>query len=162
MSFRQKIGDSVVEGDFSKIESLIKGLEEQHVVDVGVLGDDGAAPHPGSDDESVAEIGAKHEFGVIGEGLPKRSFILMPIQSKQRAIEKQVEKNLEANLASGNLLSVYRDIGFAAEAVIQEAFETGGFGKWEPLAEITIEKKGSSAILIDEGVLRRSITSRVD
>lgn len=161
MSFRHKSGDSIIEGDFSQLEKLIAGLGEQHFVDVGILGDRGAQLHPDSED-TIAQIGAKHEFGSLAERIPKRSFILMPIERRQGSIKSQVQKNLQRNLATGNVKQIYKEIGVAADGAIQEAFETGGFGQWAALSDRTIENKGSSAILIDTGTLRKSVTSRVD
>ena len=45
---------------------------------------------------------------------------------------------------------------------MQEAFETGGFGAWEPIKEATSSRKGSSQILIDSSQLRRSVISKVE
>ncbi len=160
MSFRHQIGDSVVEGDFSILEKLVEELGKSHFVDIGVLGDEGHKIHPDSED-TIAQIGAKHEFGVLSEKLPKRSFILMPIQSRQKQIQLQVEKGMDEKIAKGDIEGIFKDIGIAAEAAIQESFETGGFGQWRPLAARTIAAKGSSAILIDRGFLRKAITSRV-
>ena len=163
MSFKIKDGNSIVEGDFSQLEKLVENLGKDYHVDVGILGSE-------TDSESgltIAGIGAVHEFGTMQAGrgrnttIPKRSFILMPLTSKQDEITKRVESRMQGHLEQGDVKAVFVDIGIAAEAVIQEAFETGGFGQWEPLSEITIERKGSSAPLIDEGVLRKSITSEV-
>jgi phage gpG-like protein len=40
----------------------------------------------------------------------------------------------------------------------EELFESGGAGRWEPLAPTTIARKGSSTILVDTGALRDSLT----
>ena len=53
-------------------------------------------------------------------------------------------------------------LGVYGESIVQEAFETGGFGTWEPLSQETVEAKGSNSILIDTAQLRRSITSKVN
>ncbi len=162
MSFHQTIGDSVIEGDFSQLEKLVKEISKAHFVDIGVLGAKSSSLHPDSE-YTIAEIGAVHEFGTLtGEPpIPQRSFIRMPLETGQKQITQEVEKGLEEKLANGNIEGIFKDIGIAAEVRIQEAFETGGFSQWEPLSERTIAAKGSSAILIDRGFLRKSITSRV-
>lgn len=163
MSFSEQYGDSEVKGDFSMLEKLVDELDTNYYVDVGILGSE-------TDSESgltIAGIGAVHEFGTdrAGRGnktvIPKRSFIKMPIDKKQADIKSAAEKRLQQHLEKGNVKGVFEDIGLAAEGVIQEAFSTGGFGTWAPNAESTVQKKGSASPLIDEGVLRKAITSKV-
>lgn len=145
-----------VKGDFSKLENLLKGLKTKMSVRVGVF-QEATAP----DGEKVASYGADNEFGVPERRIPERSFIRMPIETKAGKIAADVEKRKRDRIEQGNIRGIFEDIGLAAEAVIQEAFDTRGFGTWKENAEMTIEKKGSDAPLIDEGLLRRSITSRV-
>jgi hypothetical protein len=147
-----------VKGDFSKLENLLKGLKTKMSVRVGVFQE---ATTP--DGQSVAEYGAYNEFGSVSvpDRPPKRSFIRMPIETKAEKIAADVEKRKRDRIEQGNIRGIFEDIGLAAEAVIQEAFDTRGFGTWKENAEMTIEKKGSDAPLIDEGLLRRSITSKV-
>lgn len=157
MSFRERAGDSEVSGDFSQLENLVSDLDAGYYVDIGILGDGNVTP----EGDSIAEIGAKHEFGSIAGKIPQRSFILMPLEAKQEEIAQKAQAGMEQKLAEGNVKGIFRDMGIAGEAAIQEAFETGGFGSWKPLAEYTIDKKGSDAILIDEGHMRRAVTSEV-
>lgn len=145
-----------VKGDFSKLENLLKGLKTKMSVRVGVF-QEATAP----DGERVASYGADNEFGVPERRIPERSFIRMPIETKAGKIAADVEKRKRDRIEQGNIRGIFEDIGLAAEAVIQEAFDTRGFGTWKENAEMTIEKKGSDAPLIDEGLLRRSITSKV-
>lgn len=145
-----------VKGDFSKLENLLKGLKTKMSVRVGVF-QEATAP----DGEKVASYGADNEFGVPERRIPERSFIRMPIETKAGKIAADVEKRKRDRIEQGNIRGIFEDIGLAAEAVIQEAFDTRGFGTWKENAEMTIDKKGSDAPLIDQGLLRRSITSKV-
>ena len=113
-------------------------------------------------------IGSRvHEFGTdkAGRGnktkIPKRSFIVMPIETKQSDIQTDVERKAERHLGNGDVKSIFKDIGVSCEAQIQKAFDTSGFGTWAPNADSTIERKGSDSPLIDDGTLRKSITSEV-
>lgn len=79
---------------------------------------------PTSSTEDLARI---HEFGM--EGLPKRSFIRLPVQ-----------KFFIRDLL--DVLTKYKRVDFmlwaAAKKVyerIQEAFDTNGWGEWAPLSE---------------------------
>jgi hypothetical protein len=152
-------GQSTVEGDFSQLEAIIAGLKEKHYVDIGVFGT-GVT----SEGKPVAEFGAYNEFGSLTrpDHPPKRSFIRMPLQSRQDKIGQYVKKNAQAHIEKAQIKAIFEDIGIAGESVIQEAFDTRGFGQWKENADSTIARKGSDAPLIDEGLLRKSITHRVE
>jgi hypothetical protein len=57
--------------------------------------------------------------------------------------------------------SAVKLLGVMGEETVQEAFATGGFGQWPALRPRTIQRKGSSRILIDSAQLRKAVTSRV-
>lgn len=161
MSFKTKHGDVTIEGDFSRLEKLVENLGKNYHVDVGVLSAEGSTARGGN---TLAGIGAEHEFGVPDRKppLPRRSFIRFPLQTGQQQIENQVGRRYQRNIENGNIEQIFGDIGLASEARIQDAFESGGFGQWKELSEVTIQRKQSDAILIDTGALRQSITSQVD
>lgn len=169
MAFKFSDGQSEITGDYSRLEKLIKGLKEKHSVDIGVFKD---AKTP--DGKQVAEYGAYNEFGsiVVKDRPPKRSFIRMPIEQKQEKIETYVSGKAQGHLETGDVKAIFQDIGIACESVIQEAFDTSGFGTWAPDADSTVARKGSGAVLIGGGVkkgvrvvgglLRKSVTYEVD
>ena len=177
MSF--KVGDSnnYVTGDFSKLEKLIENLGKKIYVDIGILGDNNKTNEEGL---TTAGIGAVQEFGTdkAGRGrktvIPERSFIKMPLETGQEAITKSIEPKIKQFIQDGNIEGLFKLIGIAGEARIQEAFDTAGFGTWPDNSDVTIngskpnkagekfiEGKGSDRPLIDEGTLRNSITSKV-
>lgn len=155
--------ENTVEIDTKFLDKFIKGISKRAYVDIGILEGD---VHPNSE-VSTAFIGAVHEFGTdrAGRGnnttIPERSFIRMPLEKKGEEIQKYGEHNLENNLANGDIESILSLLGEGAVAQIQLAFETGGFGTWAKLSEVTIDLKGSSSILIDQGVLRKRISYKV-
>ena len=163
-AFQHKSGDNVVTGDFSKLEKLIENLGKKFYTDIGILG---AAGYTESGGITLAGIGAVHEFGTDKAGrnrdtvIPERSFIRMPLETGQDDIEKALKPRLQKLIEDGDIKGIFELIGIAGEARVQEAFETGGFGTWEDIKEATKKAKGSDAILIDIGVLRQGITSRV-
>lgn len=122
--------------------------------------------------------------------IPTRSFLRMPLLSgefKQYLIDniglyegsdfgqgkkaKQTarEQNLDiALLKMEKNPKIMQQIAnwIASEALVrvQDAFETGGFGKWAPISEVTKAnriKDKSSPPLTDTGELRNSITAEV-
>jgi hypothetical protein len=157
VSFSIRNGQSEVKGDFSKLEKLVAGLKGKHSVDIGVFADAKT-----SEGVSVAMYGTANEFGVITKNIPARSFIRMPLEVKSGDISDDVGKRAKKHLEAGDVKAIFEDIGFAGEAAIQEAFDTRGFGTWKDDAPETIEKKGSDAPLIDEGLLRKSVTHRAE
>jgi phage gpG-like protein len=164
VSFSIKNSGGEVSGDFSKLEKLIENLDKNYYVDIGILGESNETLEGNI---TLAGIGAVHEFGTdrAGRGnktvIPERSFIREPLETGQEQIESEVNKNFKKNVGEGNIKQIFTDIGIAGEARIQEAFETEGFGEWEPNAESTIARKKSDSPLIDTGAMRRAITSKV-
>ncbi len=53
------------------------------------------------------------------------------------------------------------EFGIMAENIVQDAFDTAGFGKWQPLAPGTLELKETKTILVETTQLRKSIISKV-
>lgn len=186
--FHHKIGDSEVSGDFSKLEKLVENLGKKFYTDIGILGAGGKTEEGGI---TLAGIGAVQEFGTnkAGRGrktvIPERSFIRMPLETGQESIEKQIEPRMQELIENGDIETIFKLIGIAGEARVQEAFETGGFGTWPPNSPITIhgsnwpliqagkeltqkqkdnefiKGKGSDQPLINIGALRQAITSKV-
>lgn len=157
MSFNIGDGQSQITGDFSRLEKLIENLNADAYVDIGIFHEAKT-----SDGMPVAEYGAYNEFGSLTrkDRPPKRSFIRMPLEQKSDKVSDYVVKRTKGHLENGDVLAIFEDIGIAGESVIQEAFDTRGFGSWKENADSTIAQKGSDAPLIDEGLLRRSITHK--
>ncbi len=158
MSFASRIGNSEVRGDFTRLNRLVKNLRGKNYVDVGILGDVKEARGEGL---TTASIMAVHEFGSIQRSIPERSWLRMPLETGSRNIESQVAPKIESLLEEGDVKGVFKLLGIACEARIQDAFETGGFGNWPELSDSTIDAKGSDAILIDTGQARQAVTSKV-
>ncbi len=158
---------SQVKVDIKGLEHLAKALGDKYSIKVGILGAK-AQRQNGDTSKTNAEIGFINEFGKQ-TGFPKipaRSFLRVPLtlylskylKEKKSFAKKEVEKAAK----TGKLLELAQKIGIVAEEVIQEAFNTSGFGNWAPNAPYTVEMKGSDKPLIDTGELRRSITSRAE
>lgn len=152
---------SRVVADLSKLEEFLTNISGKYVARVGILGADAEEQHEQSD-MTNAEIGLIQEFGSQSRNIPPRSFLRMPIEMRQETIIQQLSRRrTQEKLEAGDIKGVYTDLGIAAEAVVQGAFVTQGFGQWEDNAESTIERKGSDRPLIDQGQLRRAISSDV-
>lgn len=147
-----------VKYDNSKLKNMVDGMKHNYAARVGILGDknnreDGVLTN--------AEIGAVHEFGSISRNIPKRSFIRMPLEVKLPDWIKKHGEDYFLFAEKGDLETFYEGLGLDAEAMIAQAFETGGFGTWQPDSPQTIKRKGSDWVLVDTSELRNSISSEV-
>ncbi len=158
MSFSKSDGTSSITGDFSKINKLVENLDAKMFVDIGILGENNVTEEGGI---TLAGIAAVHEFGSTEQSIPARSWLRMPLETGSADIEKTVAPTIPGSLATGDIEGIFKTIGVACEARIQEGFESGGFGEWQPLKDATIKRKGSAAILIDTGAMRQAVTSKV-
>ncbi len=143
--------------DISKLQNIKKELLKKSYVKVGILGSKNAR----DDKETNANIGLKHEFGSASENLSERSFLRMPLNTKLKEKLKEINKDAMQSLIKKDIVLFLKKLGVLSEEVIQNAFDTGGFGKWKPLSDITKQKKGFDKILIETTQLRKSITSEV-
>ena len=171
-----------------KIEELIKALNGQKAVKVGLLAGKGGDDVI-SEDMDLAGIGAVQEFGATIEitpkmraylhynglhlkkdkttiNIPARSFLKLPLEDRKRLL-KNITKNIDFDELmeyiekTGDLESLAIMIGAGAVETINEAFESEGFGQWQPDNPYTTERKGSGRPLQDTGKLKKSISYEV-
>lgn len=151
----------IIKSDFSGLNELVKNFSDGSIVKVGVLGKKAGRSSKGG--MTNADIGVIHEFGSVTKNIPARSFLRAPIFAKGKEIAAQMKKEAAGVLAkAGGMQLLLSRIGVACEAAIQQAFATRGFGKWKPIKKQTAKRKGSDAILIQTGQLRRAIDSKVE
>lgn len=146
--------------NFSGLQKVSEALGQRLETRVGIL--QGSGKRAGG--QSNATLGAIHEFGSKTKGIPARSFLRMPLEKRSHLIKQAVMANrakIARSLAEGDAEPIYRDLGIAAEAVIQSAFESNGFGSWAKNKPKTVASKKSSSPLIDTGQLRASVLSKV-
>lgn len=142
------------------LDDLKKSLSGFHT-EIGILGD-GNMREGGK--AGNAEIGLIHEFGSQSKNIPPRSFLRMPIEEKKRELVSSIRKSqtVRAAIDAGDVKAAFKAIGVMAEGIIQEAFSTGGFGKWPEKSELTRRySKNPGSPLIETTQLRKAIASRV-
>ena len=112
------------------------------------------------DGMTVVEIGAIHEYGAGNN--PVRSFLRVPFKIKKDQIQKNMTTLFRAIAEQGaDGVAQMEKAGVMLQNISKEAFETKGFGTWKDIKASTKRKKGSSATLIDTGILRGAITYEV-
>lgn len=139
-------------------------------VTVGVFGSKGAEPHKGESTKplTMVEIAAIHEFGA-GK-IPQRSFIRSYFDANMPKLQAQMLKIMEGLIAKavktgqpiteGDRRKALNLIGVYVVGEIQRRIAAGEIVP--PLAQSTIDRKGSSKPLIDKGQLRSSISHKVE
>lgn len=109
-------------------------------------------------DAKEAVIGAAHEFGT--STLPMRSFLRIPLMEgmKKKLEASNIFQKDDVNevIRLGTLDPWTEKVAEQAKAVIDNAFDTGGDGKWPPAKHAT-----GHPLLIDTGRLRGSIEVKV-
>jgi hypothetical protein len=163
--------------DFKGLKNLEKTLAkmQNYQARVGVFG--GNYPATG---ESIASVALLHELGdatprtfnykghkiTITRGIPTRSFLRVPIIGHKNKIimdRKFMQAYIAVALADGKPELPIKLMAMNAYEEVQKAFATRGFGKWMPnMNHEYIKLKGSTTPLIDTGLLRSSITYKIE
>lgn len=165
-----------VKTNFTGLQTLQRQLSElvSGRAQVGIFSDtDGRSAKPGRLD-SNASIGAVHEFGLSYSltrekksgghatiSIPERSWLRMPLNLHLGKMIQARGADWLWVLRNRGARRVLGFLGLIAEEVVQEGFNTGGFGSWAPLSEITIDRKHSARILIESSQMRKAVSSRV-
>lgn len=140
------------------LDKLLKALKAKPpTARIGIA----ATPRTGKSDRLTnAQIGAFHEFGT--SKLPQRSFLRVPIidhLAKRLESSGLLDKDLLAQvIASGSVFPWVEQIVFTAEDIVDEAFATGGYGKWIPS---DMRYKQNKQTLIETSQLRDAIVTEV-
>lgn len=106
-------------------------------------------------------VGQIHEHGSPEAGIPQRSFINQPAEMHSNDLFKFANSkavDINNGLTAKTILSL---TGELMRGYIVKHIKSNGSGKWAPLKEETIKRKGSSAPLIHHGQLWQSITWEV-
>lgn len=143
--------------DLKGLEQVIKSLKGKlPIVSIGVVKESRAKGK-----QSNAAIGIYHEYGTAK--LPRRSFLRVPLIDN---LEKYLEKSgafdrdaLARVVQQGSLFPWMQKVSVLCEQIVQDAFDTGGFGKWPKWKPGY--QNNSGQLLVDTTQLRNSIASEV-
>jgi hypothetical protein len=126
-------------------------------VTVGVHEQDGAASH--SEDLTILDVASFHEFGTAT--VPQRSFIAAWADEQRPEIEAAIRKAGEA-LVTGAIPSADQALNRLGVKFVGDVQQRIRSGIEPPLAQSTIDSKGSSTPLVDTGQLFGSISYKVE
>ena len=161
--------------DLGKLTELSKQMKDRYSIRVGIIGNKATEKHEGTN-LTYADLGAVHEFGATipvtdkmraflnyngihlrknttSIIIPTRSFLRMPLLSSagKKYIISEVTESLKIdnnteiieNLSPKTLATA---IGAKAYERVMKAFETDGFGNWQPLSLGVFAKKYEAGI----------------
>jgi hypothetical protein len=137
--------------------TLLKNITEQMkiakktAIKVGLASDVGEY----NNGTSILQVGTAHEYGL---GVPRRSFIRVPMDKQKSIINKALKSGFESVLKGGDTIQNLNKIGLVAQNISKTSFKNQGFGTWQDITDETKERKGSSKILFDTGRLVQSVT----
>lgn len=146
------------------LDKLIQALHvKPPVARVGILGESTREAVEGEKQAPTnAEVGAAHEFGT--STIPMRSFLRVPISEN---LQKEMERGglftndvLSEVMKDGSVKAWLEKVAICAEACVQDAFDTGGDGKW-PAWKNPNYSNNAGQLLVDTKQLRESVTSEV-
>lgn len=151
-----------VTANLDKLEAIVKKLGDDYLARVGILGNNAGRMHDEESGMTNSEIGLIHEFGSESNNIPPRSFLRMPVETKQDDLVRVLDSGaVKAAVEKGDIKTAYKILGIAAEGIVKDAFRTSGYGSWPANSAATVKRKGSSKPLIDTAALMSSITSDV-
>lgn len=159
------VATTEIKTDISQLQEMIRKLGSGYAARVGLIGGKAGQKHkakPGEAPLTNVEIGVVQELGSETRHIPARSFLRMPIEVNKKEIVRFVGgTKMKGLIMDGKIKEAFTLLGIFGEKIVQEGFETRGFGRWVPNAQRTIDEKGSDSPLIDEGQLRRAVSSDV-
>jgi hypothetical protein len=162
-----KRGTKALKGIFRDAAKEIKRAQKKKptpqqmhasIVTIGIHEEDAAGQH-GDEGVTVGDVGIYNEFGL---GVPERSFIRGWADENEETNKDRLRKIGRA-VVTGHISSPSVGLKrFAALAVGEVQSRISDGGVFEPNKPSTVERKGSSKPLIDDGILRSKITSKVE
>jgi len=151
-----KAGVTIVDRDhgWRALIKRVEGLKEPAAVAVGILARDASKDDGGS---SVLNVGIANEFGTVR--IPERSFVRAWFDENRGRAQKVLRGRFK-RVVAGQLTEEQALDQFGAWAAGEMQARIAQ-GVPPPNAQSTIDRKGSSTPLIDEGLLRSALAFEV-
>jgi hypothetical protein len=142
------------------IENLKKSIDTLAKTKIAI----GVFANAGTNDRGVpiAEYAAYQELGTVS--IPARSFLLWSSylhRDDESAYVEGAADGIVGQMLSGEVDPMIVAAGARWVGYVQSTIDSGGGGRWVPLAPSTIAKKGHDIPLIDKERLYKAITYEV-
>jgi hypothetical protein len=144
-----------VDHGYRRLVEIVFGLERP-VITVGIFESEGSKMYA-SDDMTLLEVAIIHEFGT--DKIPERSFIRAWFDENQDRCREALRVMLEVVVAGK--YTKEQSLELLAQRFVGEIQKRIAAGIPPPLAQSTIDRKGSSTPLINTGQLRSGITYKI-
>lgn len=165
--------------------SLQNLADSKYKIQVGIFGNKLARPKDAKPGLTNAEIGFVHEMGSVTRHIPRRSFLLDTFTRHGDKLEVLLKPLIDTLFKAGKVDEYLKAAAQVCTSLVDEAFETGGWGAWPQDAYATIMRKlgrtkmslarrkmealkaamgghlGTNQPLIDSGQLQQSVSARV-
>lgn len=140
-----------------RLAQLKAAAQKTWGVTVGIHEEKGSETHDEDSGLTIAQIGEIHELGL---GVPRRSFIADWVDENRDQIQANFRKVGEA-VVQGKIASIEQGMNRLGLLFVGQIQRRIVNHIPPPLAQSTIDRKGSSTPLIDEGILKSAITYEV-
>lgn len=107
----------------------------------------------------IVDYAIANEYGT--SKIPERSFMRSTVDEKQQEWNKALDR-IVGGIATGDVNNIEQKISFVAEQMVNDIKDKIDSNIPPPLSEATIKRKGSSKTLIDTGIMKTSITYKVE
>lgn len=145
------------QGDgLERLRKLAAQLQIRPEIHLGILG---AQAAQAVGDITMAELGAIHEFGAPRAGIPERSWLRSTADEQRRKWLALLERALA--LVLRGKLDVRQALELVGQRAVADVVKKIRSNIPPPLAQSTIDRKGSSRALIDKGRFVQSISYEV-
>ena len=147
---------------YGELRRLLGKLrKDRPYVVAGIRGQAGAQTYQSESGEAISlvEVGAVHEFGSRDGRIPERSYMRSTFDARRDDYERGLKRAIGRAIdGDGDIDTELGRLGLVAAGDIQQTIATLTD---PPLAQATIDKKGSSKPLVETGRLKSSIDSEV-
>lgn len=140
---------------FLAIKKALLSLKKKEIK-VGILEGAGKNAKTGT---LIVDYAIANEYGT--SKIPERSFMRSTYDEKQQEWNKTLDK-IVSSVVEGNINDIEQKINFVGVQMVNDIKEKIDSNIPPLLAETTIKRKGSSRTLIDTGIMRASITYKIE
>lgn len=107
----------------------------------------------------IVDYAIANEYGT--NKIPERSFMRSTYEEKEKQWNKALDR-IVGGIVEGDVNNIEQKISFVAEQMVNDIKDKIDSNIPPPLSEATIKRKGSSKTLIDTGIMKTSITYKVE
>lgn len=140
---------------FLAIKKALLSLKKKEIK-VGILEGAGKNAKTGT---LIVDYAIANEYGT--SRIPERSFMRSTYDEKESEWNKALDK-IVSSVVEGNVNDIEQKINFVGVQMVNDIKEKIDSNIPPALSEATIKRKGSSKTLIDTGIMRASITYKIE